>query len=82
MLDHAGPARTRVALALLTAVSFFNYLDRVVLAVVLEPIKREMHLTDGQLGLLSGLAFALLYAILGLPLARLADRASRKLVLT
>lgn len=82
MLDHAGPARARVALALLTAVSFFNYLDRMVLAVVLEPIKREMHLTDGQLGLLSGLAFALLYAILGLPLARLADRASRKLVLT
>ena len=48
-----------------------------VLAVLLEPIKAELHLSDGQLGLLSGLAFAMLYAILGIPLARLADRASR-----
>ena len=65
------------SLGVLTLVSFFNYMDRMVLAVLLEPIKAELHLTDGQLGLLSGLAFAVLYAILGIPLARLADRASR-----
>ncbi len=65
------------AVGLLTLVSFFNYMDRMVLAVLLEPIKRDLHLSDAQLGLLSGLAFALLYAVLGLPLARFADRASR-----
>ena len=68
---------TYYALGVLTLVSFFNYMDRMVLAVLLEPIKAELHLSDGQLGLLSGLAFAMLYAILGIPLARLADRASR-----
>lgn len=65
------------ALALLTAVSFFNYLDRMALAVLLEPIKQDLHLSDGQLGLISGLAFALLYAVLGIPLARWADRHAR-----
>lgn len=65
------------ALAILTLVSFFNYMDRMVLAVLLEPIKAELGLSDGQLGLLSGLAFAALYATLGIPLARLADRTSR-----
>ncbi|MBL8772980.1 MAG: MFS transporter [Phenylobacterium sp.] len=65
------------ALAVLTAVSFFNYMDRMVLAVLLEPIKAELGLSDSQLGLLSGLAFAAFYATLGIPLARLADRTSR-----
>lgn len=71
------PTAVWYAMALLTVVSFFNYMDRMVLAVLLEPIKAEMGLSDGQLGLLSGLAFALLYATLGLPLARFADRSSR-----
>ncbi|AEG51428.1 major facilitator superfamily MFS_1 [Sphingobium chlorophenolicum L-1] len=65
------------AIALLTMVSFFNYMDRMVLAVVLEPIKRELGLSDAQLGLLSGVAFAVVYASMGIPLGRLADRTSR-----
>ncbi len=73
----ATPWTSYYALGLLTVVSFFNYMDRMVLAVLLEPIKAELHLSDGQLGLLSGLAFAMFYAVLGIPLARLADRASR-----
>jgi predicted MFS family arabinose efflux permease len=64
-------------LIVLSLVSFFNYMDRMVLAVLLEPIKAELGLSDGQLGLVSGLAFAALYATLGIPLARLADRTSR-----
>lgn len=64
-------------LTLLTAVCFFNYLDRMVIAVLIEPIKRELHLSDSQMGLIAGFAFAMLYAILGLPLARVADRRSR-----
>ena len=69
-------------LALLTFVSFFNYMDRMVLAVLLQPIKHELGLSDSQLGLLGGLAFAALYATLGLPLARIADRRPRVLILS
>lgn len=68
-------------LALLFFVSFFNYLDRLVIAVMVEPIKRDLALNDTQMGLVSGLAFAVLYAVCGLPLARLADRGSRKRLL-
>jgi MFS family permease len=71
------PAALYWSLAVLTIVSFLNYLDRMVLAVLLPPIRQELQLSDTQLGLLSGLAFALLFAILGLPLARIADRRSR-----
>ena len=69
-------------LALLTFVSFFNYMDRMVLAVLLQPIKHELGLSDSQLGLLGGLAFAALYATLGLPLARVADRRPRVVILS
>jgi predicted MFS family arabinose efflux permease len=69
-------------LALLFLVSFFNYLDRMVIAVMVEPMKRDLALSDTQLGLVSGLAFALLYATCGIPLARFADQRSRKWLLT
>ncbi len=68
-------------LALLSAASFFNYLDRMVIAVLVEPMKRDLGLSDTQMGLVSGLAFALLYAGAGLPIARLADRGSRVRIL-
>ena len=73
----AGGNASAYVLTLLTVVSFFNYLDRTVIAVLIEPIKREFSLTDTQMGLIAGFAFALLYATLGLPLARIADRRSR-----
>lgn len=75
--SHAVGWTAYYALGVLTLVSFFNYMDRMVLAVLLEPIKTDLHLSDGQLGLLSGLAFAVLYAIFGIPLARFADRGPR-----
>lgn len=73
-LRHSAPA---YVLAILTVVSFFNYLDRMVIAILLEPIKRELSLSDSQMGLITGLAFATLYATFGLPLARIADRGAR-----
>jgi predicted MFS family arabinose efflux permease len=66
---------------LLTFIWTANYLDRQVLAILLEPIKLEMALSDTQLGLLSGLAFSLFYATLGLPIAYLADRYNRKRII-
>jgi MFS family permease len=77
----AGAKGAWWALALLSAASFFNYLDRMVIAVLVEPMKRDLGLSDTQMGLVSGLAFALLYATAGLPLARLADRGSRVRIL-
>lgn len=58
-------------------VCLINYADRSVVGAVAEPLRRELGLTDLQLGLLSGLSFALLYSILGIPFARLAERFSR-----
>ncbi len=54
-----------------------NLLDRQIINIVAEPIKRDLGLSDTQLGAITGLSFALLYSIAGLPIARLADRGDR-----
>ncbi len=64
-------------LVVLTLGYVTNSADRNVLAVVQELLKQEFHLADWQLGLLGGLTFSLFYSILGIPIARLAERASR-----
>ena len=69
------------ALFILTLGYIFNFVDRQVMTILLEPIKTEFGATDTQMGLLTGLAFALFYATLGVPMARLADRWSRRNVL-
>jgi predicted MFS family arabinose efflux permease len=68
-------------IALLTLVSFFNYLDRMVLPAVAQPIKEEFGLSDAEVGLLTGFAFVLLYAFAGIPIGRLADRSNRRTLL-
>lgn len=78
--DHVTskvPLASWYALAVLTTIHIFSQMDRVALAILLQMIKTDLHLSDAQLGLLSGLAFALFYALLGVPLAWLADRTSR-----
>ncbi len=65
-------------LAMLTAVYTFNFIDRQILVILQDPIKAELGLSDTQLGLLTGLAFAALYIVLGIPIARLADKSNRK----
>ncbi|MFT4567017.1 MAG: putative MFS family arabinose efflux permease [Saprospiraceae bacterium] len=67
-----------LVLGLLTLVYTFNFIDRQILVILSEPIKAELGLTDTQLGLLTGLAFAALYVILGIPIARFADNSNRK----
>ena len=69
---------TRYALALLFMVSFFNYMDRNMLAVLLPAIKADLQLSDTEIGFITGMAFTLFYATMGIPIARLADRYSRK----
>jgi MFS family permease len=70
-------ASPRVLLSLLLVAYIFNFLDRQILGILAEPIKADLHLTDTEFGAIGGLAFALLYSVLGLPLAYLADRTSR-----
>jgi len=60
----------------------FNYLDRQSLAILQIPIKHDLALSDTQLGALTGLAFALLYSTLALPIARIADRGSRTVLIS
>jgi len=74
-------AYRRYAMFLLLLICIINYLDRQVVYILGEPIKEELQLADWQLGLLSGLAFGLLYTFLGLPIARLAERANRPLII-
>ncbi|RZT52904.1 sugar phosphate permease [Sphingomonas sp. BK036] len=70
------------ALIMLLLVYTFNFVDRQILGILAPTIKTDLALTDTQLGLLGGLAFALLYSTLAIPLAWLADRTSRTWVIT
>ena len=79
--EQASHPRANYALGLLFVVYAFSLIDRQILAMLLEPIKEEMELRDWHLGFLSGLAFALFYSTLGIPLARVADRGSRRNVI-
>ncbi|WP_019517001.1 spinster family MFS transporter [Sphingomonas sp. Mn802worker] len=79
--DTLALKRRGVTLALLTLTYFFSFMDRQILAILLEAIKLDLKLSDTQLGLLSGLVFAIFYATLGIPIARLADRTSRRRII-
>lgn len=65
-------------LAMLLGIYLFSLIDRQILSVLIEPIKRDLLLSDTQIGLVSGLAFGLIYATAAIPLARLGDRKSRR----
>ena len=69
-------------LFVLTIIYAFNFIDRQLLVILQEPIKAELDLTDTQLGLLTGFAFALFYVICGIPIARWADRGVRRNIIS
>lgn len=68
-------------LGALLVVYTFNFIDRVVIGIIQEPIKAEFGLSDFELGLLGGPAFAILYTLLGIPIARFAERHNRMTIL-
>jgi MFS family permease len=82
--EPAEPSRAYriTVLGMLLLVYTFNFLDRQILGILAGPIKAELGLSDTQLGALGGIAFALLYSTLAIPLAMLADRTSRSWVIT
>lgn len=73
-----SPAVRNYALSALVVVYTFNFIDRQILSILLEPIKADLGLSDTALGMLTGFAFALFYATLGIPIARYADRSNRR----
>ena len=72
---------TRYAMWLLLGIYIVNFLDRQVVNILAEPIKQDLGLADWQLGLMSGLAFAVFYTFLGIPIARLAERKNRAVII-
>jgi MFS family permease len=82
--EPAEPSRAYriTVLGMLLLVYTFNFLDRQILGILAGPIKADLGLSDTQLGALGGIAFALLYSTLAIPLAMLADRTSRSWVIT
>jgi len=83
--DMNQPAEARAyryyVLGILVLVYTMNFLDRQILSILAGPIKKELALTDTQVGLMGGLAFAVLYSTLGIPIAWLADRSSRRRIM-
>lgn len=79
--SHTTPGQRRYTLALLVLLSALAFMDRQILAVLLQPVKAEFGLTDLQIGLVTGLGFSLTFVLLGLPLGKLADRGQRRAVL-
>jgi MFS family permease len=69
-------------LGVLMVILAFNFVDRLAIGLVLQGIKAELDLSDTQLGLLTGIAFALFYSLMGIPIARLADRGNRVTIIS
>lgn len=73
-----SPAYRWYALGLLFVVYIFNFIDRQILGILAQPIKEDLGLSDTQMGFMGGIAFAIFYTFLGVPIARLADRGVRR----
>jgi len=82
MQVQSTPAYRAWVLFILVVVYTFNFIDRQIVGILAVPIKADLSLTDTQLSLMGGLAFALFYTFLGIPLAMLADRSSRTWIMT
>lgn len=72
-----SPAYVRYALWMLLIIYILNFLDRSIVGILAEDIRRDLSLDDWHIGIMTGLAFAFFYTVLGIPIARLADRSDR-----
>ncbi len=70
------------AVGMLTLIYALNFLDRTVITILIDPIKREYHLSDKMMGFISGFGFVIMYSILAAPVARWADRGNRRTIIT
>jgi len=79
---HATEGYKRYVIWLLFAVYVLNFVDRQIMTILIQPIKQEFGFSDTQLGMLGGLAFAVLYSTLGIPIARRADKGDRVTIIS
>lgn len=78
---YPSPAYAWYVVVVLTTAYVVSFLDRQILALLVEPIKQDLGISDTQMSLLLGFAFAIFYTLLGIPIGRLADRASRRAII-
>jgi len=78
---YPAPAVAWYTVVVLSVIYMFSFIDRQILVLLIEPVKHDLQISDTQVSLLTGLAFAVLYAVMGVPMGRAADRWSRKLVI-
>jgi MFS family permease len=78
---YASPVYAWYVVAVLTLTYTIAFIDRQIMALMIEPIRRDLQISDTQVSLLIGLAFAVFYTLLGIPIARLADRYSRRAII-
>ncbi len=76
-----SPTKAWYAVFILVIAFIFSFIDRIIIALLVDPLKLDLGLTDTQLGVLQGLAFAVFYALVGIPIGRWADRYSRRTII-
>jgi MFS family permease len=88
-VEAVAPAKSGVSpvyawyiVGVLSLCHLVSFIDRTVISLVIQPIKRDLHLSDTAIGLLTGFAFALMFSLFGLPLGRLADMMNRRLIIS
>lgn len=81
VINPVSTGYRRYALWVLLIIYTLNFLDRQVVNILAEPIKRDLGLADWQLGMMTGLAFAIFYTVLGIPIARLAETKNRPFII-
>lgn len=79
-IDRPSPAYAWYMTLLLMVLYMFSFLDRTIIVLLIEPIKRDLAITDTQISLLYGLAFAVFYTLCGIPIARLIDSKNRRTI--
>ena len=80
-LDYPAPAIAWTTVAVLSLTYMFSFMDRQILVLLVEPIKHDLQISDTQVSLLTGFAFAVVYAVMGIPMGRAADLRVRKHVI-
>jgi len=76
-----GAGKAWYAVSILVIAFIFSFIDRIIIALLVEPIKQDLGVSDFGIGMLQGLAFAVFYALVGIPIGRWADRHSRRWII-
>jgi MFS family permease len=79
--EYPAPAYAWYVVVILTIAYMFSFIDRQILALLVEPIRADLGISDTQMSLLQGLAFGIFYTLLGIPIGRLADHRSRRAII-